>query len=88
MEGRLPCVVDARRPDNCTPILACDAPAVLACTPRGCTCTIPAPTVAPCTATITYPADNPGAVLVAVPDYCAESLTLALAALLARLMAP
>lgn len=91
MDSRLPCVVDPRRPDNCTPILACDAPAVLACNARGCTCDVPAPTLPTiaCSFTVSYPADNPGAVLVTpMPDACAASLELAVAALLARLLAP
>lgn len=87
-DSRLPCTVNPAAPDNCTPILACEPPAVLSCGARGCLCVEPEPKVATCTFTVSYPANDPGAVLVTVPDACAASLEIALAALLARLLAP
>lgn len=81
------CVVDPQRPDNCTPILRCDAPAVLNCTARGCTCEIPPPQIKQCTFVLVYPADQPQNVIVGSPDPSCPGLEFALAAVLAKLLA-
>ena len=87
MNPRLPCIVNPEAPDNCTPILACEAPAVYSCGPRGCVCLDPPAPTLKCTVVITYPQNDPGTMYVSVPGACEASLELALAALLAKLLA-
>lgn len=87
-DPRFPCVVNPHAPDNCTPILACQEPAALSCTARGCVCQPAPPPVEKCAFTVTYPVNDPGTVLVSAPsDACAAGMELAVAALLARLLA-
>lgn len=85
MDSRTPCVTDPQRPDNCG-FTVCAPPLAYSCNARGCVCVEPAAPTLACSFTVSYPADNPGNVMVTPPPDACPGLEIALAALLAKLL--